>query len=148
MSGIVNIRSGSWLSVVTGQDTAFSGIANQRVNQVSDDVYGEIQWDAQGRISNYLNRAAFATPAPGTLGNHQRNSIRGPGFWNGIDLALRRLISFTDTQNLELRIEAFNLLNSFSWGNPNVNFGSGQFGRITDQAGNPRIMQFGVKYGF
>ena len=29
-----------------------------------------------------------------------------------------------------------------------VNFASGQFGRITTQAGAPRIMQFGVKYAF
>lgn len=42
----------------------------------------------------------------------------------------------------------FNLVNSFNWGNPQTNFNSGQFGRITDQAGNPRIMQFGIKYGF
>lgn len=39
VSGILNIRSGSWLSVGTGQDTAFSGISAQRANQVSDDVY-------------------------------------------------------------------------------------------------------------
>jgi hypothetical protein len=29
-----------------------------------------------------------------------------------------------------------------------VNFSSGQFGRITTLTGDPRIMQFGVKYGF
>ncbi len=148
VSGIFSIRSGSWLSVGTGQDTAFSGISAQRANQVSDDVYGDPEFDAQGRIANYLNRAAFATPAPGTIGNSVRNSIGGPGYWNGIDLALRRVIAFSNTQNVELRVEAFNLVNSFNWGNPETNFNSGQFGRITAQAGNPRIMQFGVKYGF
>jgi hypothetical protein len=29
-----------------------------------------------------------------------------------------------------------------------TNFNSGAFGRITAMAGTPRIMQFGVKYGF
>ena len=67
---------------------------------------------------------------------------------NGINVALRRLISLTGTQNVELRIEAFNLLNSFSWGTPINNLSSGQFGRITTQQGDPRIMQFGVKYDF
>ena len=81
-------------------------------------MYGDTQEDAQGRLINYLNRAAFASPAPGTVGTSLRNGFVGPSYWNGVNLALRRLISLTGTQNLELRIEAFNLLNSFSWGNP------------------------------
>jgi hypothetical protein len=148
VAGIVNIRSGNPLSVLTGVDTAFNGISNQRVNQVSDDVYGDAEFDATGRIANYLNRAAFASPAPGELGNMERNSINGPGYWNGIDLALRRMLPLGSTHNLELRLEAFNLINHFSWGDPETGFNSGQFGRIVDQAGSPRIMQFGVKYGF
>ena len=47
-----------------------------------------------------------------------------------------------------MRIEAFNLLNNFNWGNPMTNFEPGNFGRIQSQSGNPRIMQFGIKYGF
>jgi len=39
-------------------------------------------------------------------------------------------------------------LNNFNWGNPVTNFGSGTFGRIRSQTGDPRIMQFGIKYGF
>jgi hypothetical protein len=134
--------------VTTGQDTAFSGISNQRANQVSDDVYGDAEEDAQGRLANYLNRAAFAAPAPGTLGDSERNGIEGPGYWNGINLALRRLVPLGGTRNIELRVEAFNLLNSFNWGIPTTNLSSGQFGRITNQAGDPRIMQFGIKFGF
>ena len=81
------------------------------------------------------------------FGNHELNSIRGPGFWK-IDLALSRLFSFAATQNVEVRIEAFNLLNNFNWGNPITNFSSGNFGRIQTQSGDSRIMQFGVKYAF
>jgi hypothetical protein len=113
----------------------------QRVNQVSDDVYGA------RTLGSYLNRAAFALPALGTFGNYVRNSIQGPGRW-GVDLALSRIVGLTDSQRLELRVEAFNLLNTFNWGNPNTNFASGSFGRITASAGDPRIVQFGIKYGF
>ena len=133
---------------MTGVDTAFSGISNQRANQVSDDVYGDPEEDAQGRLANYLNRAAFVSPAPGTVGTSLRNGVSGPSYWNGVNLGLRRLIPLSGTQNIELRIESFNLFNSFSWGNPTTNLSSGQFGRITTQAGDPRIMQFAVKYGF
>jgi hypothetical protein len=141
LSGIVSARSGSWLTVTTGRDTAFTGQSNQRVNQISDDVYGA------KTLNSYLNRAAFAEPAPGGYGNFIVNSIKGPKFWKA-DLAVSRLFSFTTTQNLEIRLEAFNLFNRFNWGNPTTSFASATFGRIQSAAGDPRILQFGVKYAF
>jgi hypothetical protein len=143
VSGVLTARSGSWLNITTGRDIALNGqrFQDQRVNQVGDDVYGD------KTLSNYLDRAAFAQPAVGTFGNYERNSIKGPGFWT-INMALTKLLSFGAAQTLELRIEAFNLLNHFNWGNPGTNFNAGTFGRITSIAGDPRIMQFGVKYGF
>jgi hypothetical protein len=64
-----------------------------------------------------------------------------------VDLAVSKLVPI-GTQRLELRLESFNLLNHFNWGNPSTNFNSGAFGRITSQAGDPRIIQFGIKYDF
>jgi hypothetical protein len=52
------------------------------------------------------------------------------------------------THGVELRLEAFNLLNHFNWGTPVTNFAQTTLGRITSQATPPRIMQVGVKYGF
>ena len=52
------------------------------------------------------------------------------------------------SQALELRVEAFNLFDTFNWGLPQTRLRSRTFGRITRQEGNPRIMQFGIKYGF
>ena len=141
ISGILAAQSGAWLNIITGQDTAFTGIAQQRVDQVSDDVYGE------KTLARYLNAAAFARPAPGTLGNYVRNSIKGPAYWT-VDMALSRLVAAGGTRTFEFRLEAFNVLNTFNWGNPVTNFNSGAFGRITSMTGSPRIMQFGIKYGF
>ena len=142
VSGIFNARSGSPLNITTGRDLAFNGqrFQEQRVNQVSDDVYGDT-------LAAYLTRAAFAQPASGTFGNYERNSLRGPAFWT-VDMALSRLIAFGATQSVELRIEAFNLLNNFNWGNPGTNLNAGTFGRITTNTGDMRILQFGIKYGF
>ena len=61
---------------------------------------------------------------------------------------MSKLVSMTATQRLELRIEAFNLTNRFNWGDPLLTFNAGTFGRITTQAGAPRIIQFGAKYDF
>jgi hypothetical protein len=140
-SGIVSARSGNWLTVTTGRDIAGTGIAAQRVDQVLDNPYGDKS------LNNYLNPAAFAYPAPGTLGNHRNASIEGPGFWTA-DLAISRLVSLASRHTLEVRIEVFNLLNNFNWGLPNTNLDAGTFGRITTQAGEMRVMQFGLKYGF
>jgi len=141
VSGILNARSGSWLTVTTLRDIALIGIQNQRPNQVLDDPYGN------GSLGNYLNPAAFAYPAPGTLGDHVRGSFEGPAYWN-VDVAISRQISMGGTQNVELRLETFNLLNHFNWGNPVVNLDAANFGQILTQAGSPRILQFGIKYGF
>jgi hypothetical protein len=47
---------------------------------------------------------------------------------------------------VSLRVEAFNVFNTFNWDLPDVNFSSGAFGRITSLAATPRVMQFGVRY--
>ena len=154
VSGILSARSGSWLSVTTGSDRSLNGqrFQEQRVNQVLDDPYGD------KTINRYLNPAAFAQPALGTFGNHERASIKGPSFWSA-DLALSRLVSI-GTHTVEFRLESFNVTNHVNLGNPNTTLSAGTFGQIRSLAGavgstnaagpqaEPRIMQFGIKYGF
>jgi hypothetical protein len=45
-------------------------------------------------------------------------------------------------------VEAFNLFDSFNWGDPETRLRSGHFGKITSQIGDARIMQFGIRYAF
>ena len=122
-------------------DNALNGQLQQRPNQVSEDVYGP------KTLNNYLNRAAFASPAPGTFGNLEYRAVEGPAYW-AIDIALSRMISLGTTRSLEARLEAFNVTNRFNWGLPATNLSQSQFGRITTNGGTPRILQFGIKYGF
>ena len=51
----------------------------------------------------------------------------------------------TEGLRLEVRIEAFNLLNYVQFGNPNTTLNSASVGQVTSQANAPRQMQFGVK---
>ena len=124
ISGIFSARSGQPLNVIAGQDRAFSGIQNQRVDQVLDNPYGD-----KKTPNNWLNPAAFALPAPGTLGNFRRNSVRAPGFWS-IDLALSRVVPFGANRTLELRVETFNLLE-------HVQLGRADRGADPGRAGSP-----------
>ena len=64
------------LSVTTSQDRALTTTPSQRVNQLMQDPYGDKS------VGNYLNPAAFALPALGTLGNvgsGQHCRSRAPG---------------------------------------------------------------------
>ena len=141
LSGIVSARTGNRINIIDLRDNAKTGIRNQRPNRVKDDIYGA------KTLTNYFDRDAFAQAAIGTNGDLEQNAAVGPNFWN-VNLALSKLVSLASAQQLELRLEVFNLLNQFNWGNPSANFNSGTFGRITSMAGEPRIFQFGVKYGF
>ena len=127
------------MNIIDLRDNA--NIRNQRPNQVKDDLY------SAKTLVNYFDRDAFSQAATGTNGDLEQNAAVGPNFWN-VHLAVSKLISLATTQQVELRLEVFNLLNHFNWGNPSANFNSGQFGRITSMAGEPRIFQFGIKYGF
>ena len=140
LSGIFRAYSGSPLVVTVTGDPARTGIGGQRANQILDDPYGD------GTLDNYLNRAAFASPAVGTLGNMERNSRLRPG-QHFLDLSLVKSFRFNGNHRIEARIESFNALNWFQWNNPQNNFNNVQFGRITS-AGDPRIMQFAIKYQF
>ena len=70
----------------------------------------------------------------------------GPGS-RTVDLSLVRSFRFMSNHRIEARIESFNAFNWVQWNNPVANFNNVQFGRITS-AGDPRILQFAIKYEF
>jgi hypothetical protein len=152
LSGIFRASSGSALLVVTGIDRSLDGVtsATQRVNQVLDNAYGT------KTVDNWLNPAAFAQPAIGAYGNSRRNAYEGMGT-RVVDLALVRSFGLVGTQRLEARVEAFNAFNWFRPGNidnnaannqaPVTNLSNPNFGRYL-VSGDPRIMQFAMKYVF
>jgi hypothetical protein len=142
ISPIFKILSGGYLNIITSSDIALTGIANQRVNRMLPNPYGDKS------VKNYLTPAAFALPASGTLGNAGSNSVAGPGTWQ-FDVALSRSFQLRERQRIEFRAEAFNLTNSFRMdiSKLTVNFNSGAFGQVTG-ALDPRIMQFALKYFF
>jgi hypothetical protein len=143
IAGIYRNTSGRYWTIFSGQDRALTGIGNQRAQQVLRNPY----LDRDGL--NFLNPAAFEQPAIGTLGNMGRNNIEGPGNWQ-IDAAISRLFPVRGTR-LEFRVEAFNVTNRLIRMNPNMDpntdLSQNVFGQITT-AGDPRIMQFAVKYVF
>ena len=142
LSGIFRATSGNMLGITTGIDRSLDGVVTgtQRVNQVLDNPYGE------KTLNNWFNPAAFAQPAIGTTGTSGRNAYLGPGS-RTLDLSLVRSFGLQNMHRIEARIEAFNAFNWLRWGDPITVFSDANFGRILT-AGDPRILQFAVKYQF
>src|SRR5205823_5835901 len=133
--------SGAVLNVLAGSDRALTGIRGaggeilQRGTQLRPDAYS----NQSGRpLTNWLDRSAFDLPALGTFGNVGRNSLIGPPSW-AFDMAVSRAFNVRETQRVELRVEMFNVPNSFRPGNPNASLNSAQFGQIRTSQ-DPRIL--------
>jgi hypothetical protein len=65
-------------------------------------------------------------------------------------MALSKTFSFSDTRNLSLRLEAFNLFNHAQFFGPSsvdAVLGSSSFGQVVSAAA-PRILQVATKFTF
>jgi hypothetical protein len=135
-----------------------SGInaSGQRPNQMAASPYGnKCTNDLIGPNPTcfWLNRAAFAVPAPGTVGSMRPGMLRGPGFFD-VDTGLARAFRIKEAQRMEFRADATNVLNHTNFLNPGVapptaftTLTSNNFGRL-QQARDARVFQFALKYMF
>ena len=96
-------------------------------------------------VTNYLNRDAFTSPDPGTYSALKPNAFVGPSQFQN-DLAITRTFRIA-ARPFQFRWEVFNVLNKANFNNPTSGLNSTNFGRILT-AGQPRIMQFAVKFDF
>ncbi len=90
----------------------------------------------------WINPAAFAQPAAGTIGNVARNRFYGPGLAD-VDLSVFKNIPITERVKVQLRAEMFNLTNRINLANglgavatSGCCTAAGGFGQVTDTAGD------------
>jgi hypothetical protein len=69
----------------------------------------------------FLNPAAFQAPAPGQWGNAGRNSITGPSQFV-LNASLGRSFPWHDRYNIDVRVDASNVLNHVTFRNWNTTF--------------------------
>jgi hypothetical protein len=146
-NAIVILQTGGPLNFGTGIDNSFSGINQDRVDLVGAPKLDTGRPTAE-RIARWFDTTAFVDNAPGTFGTAGRNIGRGPGFAN-VDFSAFKSVPmpYSERHRVEFRFEAFNALNRVNLGNPNSTRSSSLFGRITS-AGEPRILQLGLRYRF
>lgn len=80
------------------------------------------------------------------FGNLGWNVIDGPGFWN-LDASVFRTFPVRERMKLEVRAEAFQVMNTPQWNNPDTGISSSTFGQITG-AGGARSLQLAAKFIF
>jgi hypothetical protein len=112
-----------------------------------------------GTPEQWLNPAAFVLQPAGTFGNTGRGDFTGPNL-RTLDLAFSKSARWTalgPRARLELRIEAFNLLNRANFGIPELRAFAGQadgeaplatFGRISNTITSARQTQLSVRVAF
>jgi hypothetical protein len=137
LGGILYARTGRALNITQSTAVLSTGTnsgqqAAQRPNLVGDNIY-----NSDKNIDHWFDLSAFQVvpETTATFGTAGRNIARGPGYFN-IDMNLVKVTKFGRTE-LELRAEAFNILNHPAFNDPNTSFGSTAFGTISSMLPNP-----------
>lgn len=152
LSGITTFATGLPITLSENDDMSLIG-ANAVPLDVPNYTPGPILQDTNPRHGNpYFNTSLFTTEQLGVLGNSRKRFFHGPGI-NNWNMALLKSTKLTESKELQLRFEAFNLFNHAQFTNPNglINSGypstGGTFGLVTATR-DPRIMQIGAKVLF
>lgn len=175
VSGITTLQSGTPFSVTdSGAGTAFIGAGftpstlGGELAPGGSVANGFSHGSLHQRIANgYLNNGNFTT-APflypsqcasdpnfctTDFGNLGRNIYHGP-FQQNWDFSAIKNFRLTERQTLRFTADFFNLWNHPNFGNPAINdveslsAPNSPFGKINSTVGNPRLIQFQLRYAF
>ncbi|HEX3228951.1 MAG TPA: hypothetical protein VHQ95_08295, partial [Pyrinomonadaceae bacterium] len=186
VAGIITAMSGLPIDIVDSNAGSFYFGANSSLSRPSW-APGATRRTAMTNIpaGYYFNPLAFVRPvvqelqpipssngtaianADGTdIGNVGRNVLRGPRQSN-VDFSIIKRFPISESKNIELRVEFFNLFNHVNYANPIGNFNAvppssidlntgqiidpsnlGDFGRINSTGNNPRLIQLAVKFNY
>jgi hypothetical protein len=164
MSGIWTMRSGQPLTVFVTANRSRSqwnpsrgpGIGQDRPSYAPG--FGP-DTAINGTPEQWFTPSAFVLQPAGTFGNTGRGDFRGPNL-RTLDVSVSkdaRWARLGDNGRLELRIEAFNLLNRANFGVPELRAFAGQadgeaplatFGRISNTVTSSRQIQVGARVTF
>ena len=161
ISGIGQARSGQPLTVFVQRNRSRSqwspslgpGIGQDRPNISSNFTY---QSAVTGNPNQYFAPGAFTLQPAGFLGNLGRGALIGPNL-RTFDLSAVKTTHLTESTNLQLRFEAFNVFNRANFSSPSLTAFSGTlpteqplstFGQIRSTVTSSRQIQLGVKLLF
>ncbi len=142
MNGIVRARTGLPIALSMAADQSGTALGN-RPDQICD---GRLDEDAR-TLLRWFDTSCFVAPTPGRFGNAPRTVFSGPGLVN-VDLSIFKTLRFGDRWQMQFRAEAFNVLNTTQFANPNTVVGAVGFGEIQSTINPSRQIQFALKIQF
>ncbi|MDM7923484.1 MAG: TonB-dependent receptor [Pyrinomonadaceae bacterium] len=156
IGGIYTYASGRVFSV--GNPVDIDGTGGALINFADIGPGGYTTFNGVDSDRRAFNANAFATVNCGTSfqlcggvgrrGTSGRNQFRLDNPVNNWDaILIKRIKLFSETNNLELRFEAFNLLNTTQFTTVNLNLSSPNFGVYTDTR-ESRSVQLGARLNF
>jgi hypothetical protein len=143
VNGIWRLQAGPTLIVTAANTSGAFGFVT-RPNWNGQDP--SIDADDVDKLTRWFDTNAFSQPVPFTFGNAPE---RIPGLradqLDALDLSILKNVRTGQALRLQLRLEAFNVLNNVQFGAPNTTLGNASFGQVTSQANAPRQLQIGLK---
>jgi hypothetical protein len=145
-NGLYTYESGQplFLSTATNLTNSFGGGSRPNNNGTSAALSG----GAESRLNQWFNTSVFSQPAAFTFGNTGRAlpDVRNDNT-NNLDIGISKNNRFLrdGRANLQFRAEFFNALNHVRFHNPGLTFGTPQFGVVSGQVNEPRLIQLALK---
>ncbi len=152
INGMTTLQMGMPLSITA---TPIVSMAAYGIGTRANVVAGcqkTIGGPVQQRLNRAFNTDCYSVPAAYTWGTNGRTdpNLRGNGT-NNFDLAVFKRTALTERYGLEFRLETFNLFNRVKFSNPGTGVTTAAtttFGRITNQANTPRLLQLALRLRF
>ena len=151
VSGIIRRYSGRPFTVFSGSNTLSQVVFTPASCNECPTSFGSMTTEnGQNVFFTAEQRAKFFVPAAGEASNVGRNAFDGPSFFN-LDLTLGKRFRFSESKDLEVRIETQNVTNTPSFAVPDGNLilTSGSFGQVLgNTTSTSRKVQFVAKFNF
>jgi hypothetical protein len=150
--GIITLQDGYpvGMKATAVNDLANLGFGALRPNYVPGCVK-EFGGKAQDRLSQWFNTACFVNPPTWTLGTEARTDpqMRSHGV-NNWDFTLTKNTRVTEKISLQFKAEFFNIFNrvQFRVDSNTATIGNANYGKITAQRNQPRLVQFALRFVF
>jgi hypothetical protein len=145
LSGSFNVRSGKPFTVTQSGDPLSLGSLSTTLPDLSADPHV-----SNPTIDRWFDPSAFQllTATTNRFGTEGRNILIGPGFAS-LDFSVHRRFGLgREDRYVDFRWEVFNALNRANFGLPNRTINSSNVGTISTLAGDPRVMQFALRFNF
>jgi hypothetical protein len=148
VNGVSTFQMGFPLGIANASNQTFSFGGGSRPNWAPGSGPDSVKLGgaAQDRLGRWFNTSAFVAQPAAAFGNIPRTitAERAHGI-NNLDFSLFKQTRLSERVGLTFRTEIFNLANRVQFAPPGTSLGNAQFGVVSGQANQPRLVQFALR---